>query len=145
MALRQIVDNLLANVRTHTPAGTRASVSARVTGAQVVLAVADEGPGLGQEDAARVFERFYRVDASRSRERGGSGLGLAVVAALVAAHGGRVEVESTPGAGATFRVSLPLTTATAPPPGAATRGTPAAPEPVDTEPVPARATRSSGP
>jgi two-component system OmpR family sensor kinase len=112
----------------------------------VVLAVADEGPGLGPEDAPRVFERFYRVDASRSRERGGSGLGLAVVAALVAAHGGRVEVESTPGAGVTFRVSLPLTTATAPPPpGAATRGTPAAPEPVDTEPVPARATRSSGP
>jgi two-component system OmpR family sensor kinase len=146
MALRQIVDNLLANVRTHTPPGTRASVSARVTGAEAVLVVADEGPGLGAEDAARVFERFYRVDASRSRERGGSGLGLAVVAALVAAHGGRVELESAPGAGATFRVHIPLTTATpAPPPAAAEAEASPAAEPVDTEPVPARATRSSDP
>ena len=70
--------------------------------------MADEGPGLDAENAARVFERFYRADPSRARDRGGTGLGLAVVAALVEAHGGRVEVDATPGAGATFRVRLPV-------------------------------------
>jgi two-component system OmpR family sensor kinase len=129
MALRQVVDNLLANVRTHTPPATAVRVTAGVTGADAVLEVADEGPGLSPEDSARVFERFYRADPSRSRSRGGSGLGLAVVAALVSAHGGAVEVESEPDAGATFRVRIPL--AAAPPP-------PEAPEPVV-----ASATRSS--
>ena len=96
MALRQVIDNLLANVRTHTPRGDAATVRLRVdpaaTPGYVVLEVADEGPGLDAEHLERVFERFYRVDTSRSRDRGGSGLGLAVVAALVAAHHGRVEV-----------------------------------------------------
>jgi two-component system OmpR family sensor kinase len=114
MAMRQVIDNLLANVRTHTPAGTRTVVSLRSARSpesgtdEVVLAVADDGPGLAPADAERVFERFYRVDASRSRERGGSGLGLAVVAALVTAHNGRVDVETSPGHGATFRVHLPV-------------------------------------
>jgi two-component system OmpR family sensor kinase len=72
------------------------------------LEVVDHGPGLSPEQSSRVFERFYRADASRTRAHGGSGLGLSIVAALVAAHGGRVEVESRPGEGATFRVLLPL-------------------------------------
>jgi two-component system OmpR family sensor kinase len=125
MALRQVIDNLLANVRTHTPMGTPATVSTRVENAgarrEVVIEVADSGPGLPAEHAERVFERFYRVDTSRSRARGGTGLGLAVVAALVAVHDGRVEVAETPGGGATFRVRLPL----APP------DSPESPEPVD--------------
>lgn len=112
MTLRQVIDNLLANVRTHTPRGTRAFVRVQVDRTadpgEVVLEVADEGPGLDAEHVERVFERFYRVDTSRSRDRGGSGLGLAVVAALVTAHNGRVEVVSTPGEGATFRVHLAL-------------------------------------
>jgi two-component system OmpR family sensor kinase len=112
MALRQVIDNLLANVRTHTPSGTPATVSTRIETAgarrEVVVEVADSGPGLPPEDAERVFERFYRVDTSRSRARGGTGLGLAVVAALVAVHDGRVEVAETPGGGATFRVRLPV-------------------------------------
>lgn len=146
MAMRQIIDNLLANVRTHTPSGTAARVTARLVGADAVLDVADQGPGLDARDAARVFERFYRVDSSRSRERGGSGLGLAVVAAIVSAHGGRVEVESTPGAGATFRVFLPRAGAPPPPPPATDAAEHAdEPAPVETEPVPARATRSSDP
>ncbi|HEV8207759.1 MAG TPA: ATP-binding protein [Acidimicrobiia bacterium] len=108
MRLREILDNLLANVRTHTPPGTRTTLRVRQEGDEALLEVADEGPGLDAEDAARVFERFYRADPSRARDRGGTGLGLAVVAALVEAHGGRVEVDATPGAGATFRVRLPV-------------------------------------
>jgi two-component system OmpR family sensor kinase len=109
MRLREVLDNLLANVRTHTPPGTPTTVRVRASGAEAVIEVADEGPGLEAEDAARVFERFYRADPSRARDRGGSGLGLAVVAALVGAHGGRVEVDTSRGDGATFRVRLPLT------------------------------------
>jgi two-component system, OmpR family, sensor kinase len=108
MALREVLDNLLDNVRTHTPPGTRSMVRVFAEDGEAILEVADEGPGLGEEDAARVFERFYRADPSRARDRGGTGLGLAVVAALVEAHGGRVEVDTTLGAGATFRVHLAL-------------------------------------
>jgi two-component system OmpR family sensor kinase len=64
---------------------------------------------LAPQARARVFERFYRVDSSRNRDAGGAGLGLSIVAALVAAHGGRVSVDETPGGGATFRIALPLT------------------------------------
>lgn len=130
MALRQVIDNLLANVRTHTPSGTTATVRVHADPAhtgEVVLEVADTGPGLSAEHADRVFERFYRVDTSRSRARGGSGLGLAVVAALVAAHHGRVEVVSAPGQGATFRVHLPSVQSptAAPSSGSATQSAPA--------------------
>jgi two-component system, OmpR family, sensor kinase len=114
MALREVLDNLLANVRTHTPPGTRAMVRVLARDGEAILEVADEGTGLVDEDAARVFERFYRADPSRARDRGGTGLGLAVVAALVEAHGGRVELDTTLGAGATFRVHLPLTFPPAP-------------------------------
>ena len=86
----------------------RASVDDGDPPGEVTLEVADEGPGLDAEHIERVFERFYRVDTSRSTDRGGTGLGLAVVAALVAAHHGRVEVVSAPGEGATFRVHLAL-------------------------------------
>ncbi|MFG1824971.1 sensor histidine kinase [Microbispora bryophytorum] len=70
--------------------------------------MADKGPGLTPEQAGRVFERFYRADPSRRRPSGGSGLGLAIVESLVRAHGGEVGVETAPGAGAAFRVTLPL-------------------------------------
>jgi len=70
--------------------------------------VADEGPGLPDGEAKKVFEPFYRADPSRTRDTGGAGLGLAIVAAIVAAHGGSVTAASEPGAGATFRVRLPL-------------------------------------
>jgi two-component system OmpR family sensor kinase len=70
--------------------------------------VVDAGPGLSSEQAVRVFERFYRADPARSRAQGGNGLGLAIVAAISAAHGGVVEVDTAPGQGATFRVLLPV-------------------------------------
>ena len=76
-------------------------------GDDALLEVADTGPGLGAEVRERVFERFYRADSSRTRQSGGSGLGLSIVAALVAAHGGTVNVESPEGGGAVFRVLLP--------------------------------------
>ncbi|GAF49555.1 two-component histidine kinase PhoR [Rhodococcus wratislaviensis NBRC 100605] len=105
--LRQVLGNLLANAVKHTPATADVTVRLSTTERSVVLEVADTGPGLSEEDAARVFERFYRTDASRTRESGGSGLGLSIVAALVAAHRGSVTVDSRPGEGATFRVELP--------------------------------------
>jgi two-component system OmpR family sensor kinase len=122
MALREVLDNLLANVRTHTPPGTRAMVRVLTRDGEAILEVADEGPGLAEEDAERVFERFYRADPSRARDRGGTGLGLAVVAALVAAHGGRVELDTIQNAGSTFRVHLPLATPAEPqaPPASST-------------------------
>jgi two-component system OmpR family sensor kinase len=105
--LRQVVDNLLANVRAHTPADTAATIRVSREGASAVLEIEDRGPGLGAEQAAHVFERFYRGDPSRSRDHGGAGLGLAIVAAIVQAHGGTVGLESVPGAGTTICVTLP--------------------------------------
>jgi two-component system OmpR family sensor kinase len=106
--LRQVIDNLLANVRAHTPVRTRAAIRVGVDGDSAVLSVADEGPGLRAEQATQVFERFYRGDQSRSREGGGTGLGLAIVAAIVEAHGGFVRAEPGSESGATFTITLPL-------------------------------------
>jgi two-component system OmpR family sensor kinase len=107
IALRQIIDNLLANVRGHTPAGTAARVRIFADGDEIVLEVADEGPGLAEAEAERVFERFYRADPWQPRARGGTGLGLSVVAALAQAHGARTELHTRPGSGAKFRVIFP--------------------------------------
>ena len=127
--LRQVIGNLMSNALAHTPDGTpidvrirSGSLSEAPTPAPVppgtpqapdagprsaaVLEVADHGPGLTREQAEHAFERFYRADQARTT--GGTGLGLAIVAALVASHGGAVWVDSTPGAGATFRIALPL-------------------------------------
>jgi two-component system OmpR family sensor kinase len=108
LRLRQIIDNLLTNIRIHTPEGTRAYVTLRIDNRQAVLEVRDNGPGIPAEHAAHVFERFYRADASRSREAGGSGLGLSIVASSIHAHGGRVHLESGTDSGAVFRAHLPL-------------------------------------
>jgi two-component system OmpR family sensor kinase len=105
--LRQVLDNLFANVRAHTPPATRISVELRRVDGRAELTVSDDGPGLG-DDAARVFERFYRVDSSRARSSGGVGLGLSIVAAVAEAHGGTAEARPTTGGGATFVVSVPL-------------------------------------
>lgn len=105
--LRQVLGNLVGNAIRHTPEDATITVRVGTTDTSVLLEVRDTGPGLSTEEADHVFERFYRADSSRTRESGGSGLGLSIVAALVAAHGGSVTVDSTPGAGATFRVKLP--------------------------------------
>jgi two-component system, OmpR family, sensor kinase len=106
--LRQAIDNLLSNVRAHTPAGAPVAVRVSTSDGNAVVTVADSGPGLAEGDAERVFERFYRADESRSRASGGVGLGLAIVAAIAAAHDGAVAATSAPGRGATFTVSVPL-------------------------------------
>jgi len=110
--LRRVFDNLLANIRTHTPAGTLAHVRVFAEGDQALIEVSDEGLGLPADEAEQIFRRFYRTDASRARENGGVGLGLSIVAAIAAAHGGSASAESSPGNGATFRVTLPLTPST---------------------------------
>jgi signal transduction histidine kinase len=119
--LRQVVGNLVTNALTHTPPGTRVTVSVGQDGDDaLVLRVADEGPGMAAADAARAFERFYRADTSRTRnggaDAGGSGLGLAIAASLVQAHGGTVALDTAPGRGAVFTVRLHRTGPPAPPP-----------------------------
>ena len=138
--LRQVVDNLLANALVHTPADVAVEVRVGTTrsgprsggtdragrtsplaclpdGVPVcVVEVADHGPGLTSTEAARVFERFYRVDRSRSRDRGGSGLGLAIATAIAQRHNGRIEVDTEAGDGCTFRLVLPAESAAEPSP-----------------------------
>jgi two-component system OmpR family sensor kinase len=106
MRLRQVLDNLLANIAAHTPAGTPATLAVRVRPGWTELSIVDYGPGIPADHQARIFDRFYRVDDSRARGNGGTGLGLAVVQMLVEAHGGTIEVESEPGRTA-FTVRLP--------------------------------------
>ena len=115
LRLRQVVGNLLSNARAHTPRGAPVTVRVRAEGDEALVEVDDSGPGLAPEHAERVFERFFRADPSRARASGGSGLGLSIVSAIAEAHGGRAEVDSTPGRGATFRVALPLAGRPTPP------------------------------
>ncbi|MGH9087080.1 MAG: sensor histidine kinase [Acidimicrobiales bacterium] len=107
LRIRQVLDNLLANVRVHTPPGTHATVRVARDGDDAVIEVADDGPGLSAADARRIFERFFRADPSRSRAHGGAGLGLAIVQSIVHAHGGTVTLGAAPSAGARFVVRLP--------------------------------------
>lgn len=105
--LRQVLSNLVANALQHTPETAGVTVRVGTDGDAAVLEVCDEGPGMSDEDAQRVFERFYRADSSRARASGGTGLGLSIVDSLVYAHGGKVTVKTAPGHGCRFRVSLP--------------------------------------
>src|SRR5206468_3367607 len=105
--LRQVVDNLLANVRAHAGPDASVDVTLRAEDGLARLEVADDGPGLDAAQLEHVFERFYRADSSRTRTSGGAGLGLSIVAAVAEAHGGRVSAHSSPGGGATFAVELP--------------------------------------
>lgn len=106
--LRQVVHNVLANAAHHSPDGAPVKVRVARAGADATVSVTDRGPGIPAQDLDRIFERFYRVDEARGRDRGGAGLGLAIVRRLVELHGGRVWAESVECAGATFTFTLPL-------------------------------------
>lgn len=111
--IRQVITNLVSNVLVHTPPGAPIDLAVRTAGSDAIVTVADHGPGMDTETAARAFERFYRADASRTRASrsagtGGTGLGLAIVDALVTAHHGTVQLDSEPGRGTTVTIRLPL-------------------------------------
>ena len=106
--IRQVVANLVGNVRMHTTPDTPMHLRLGIDGDWAVVEVVDEGPGMDHETAARAFERFYRSDTARARATGGTGLGLAIVASAVAAHRGHVRITTTPGGGTTVQVALPL-------------------------------------
>jgi two-component system OmpR family sensor kinase len=105
--LRQVIDNLLANIREHTPAGTPASVQVGATDATVSVIVADEGPGMTPEEAAHAFDRFWQAGADAATAGRGTGLGLSIVSDIVAAHGGEIRLDTEPGRGAAFTITLP--------------------------------------
>ena len=111
--IHQVIANLLANARVHTPAGTAIKVAISQGENEVLVSVSDNGPGLSESDREKIFERFYRVDPARQRSSGGgadgSGLGLSIVDAVMRAHGGYVKVESKLGEGSTFTLHFPLT------------------------------------
>lgn len=107
MRLQQVVANLLANARIHTPPGTRIEARLSTDADAAVVEIADDGPGVPAELQATIFERFVRGDASRSRAAGSSGLGLAIVRAIMAAHGGSIDMRSEPG-DTTFTIRVPL-------------------------------------
>jgi two-component system, OmpR family, sensor kinase len=109
MRIHQVISNLLANARVHTPVGTEIRISALDEVDGVVISVSDQGPGISKEDQAKIFERFYRADPSRVRNGGeGTGLGLSIVDAVMRAHGGEVSVSSELGEGTTFKLRFPL-------------------------------------
>jgi len=105
--LQQVIDNLIGNALRHTPSGSPVAVTVTGGASHADLTVTDHGPGMTEEQASRVFERFYRTDDARTRERGGAGLGLAIAASLAAAHGGEITVDTAPGQGAAFHLRLP--------------------------------------
>ena len=105
--LAQAVDHLLSNALNYTPPGGRVAMRVARDGDSAIVEVADTGVGLSDEDAAQLFERFFRASSSVDGAVPGVGLGLAIVKAIVELHGGRVEVDSRAGAGTTFSVRLP--------------------------------------
>jgi two-component system, OmpR family, phosphate regulon sensor histidine kinase PhoR len=107
-SLQEVLQNLLDNALQYTPAGGKIDVSASCSDGRVVVTVADTGIGIPQAEQERIFERFYRVDAARSREAGGTGLGLSIARHIMEAHGGRLWVESAVGEGSRFHFSVPI-------------------------------------
>ena len=109
--LVQVFTNLTRNAMVHTPSTAAVTITARrhqLPAERVVVDVSDNGPGMTPEQAVQAFDRFYRSDASRTRDRGGAGLGLSIARSIVEAHGGQITVRSAPGTGSTFTVELPV-------------------------------------
>ena len=111
LRLRQVVDNLLANIRDHTDGDTIATVTLADSDSTATLTIADNGPGMSPDEAAHAFERFWQAEPTASHPRPGTGLGLAIVAELVAAHGGTIALDTSPGVGTSFTITLPTANA----------------------------------
>jgi two-component system OmpR family sensor kinase len=124
--LRQVVGNLLSNVRVHTPPDALLIIEVEGDESAVRLRIADSGPGLDPRDASRAFDRFFRADPRRAPDTGGAGLGMAIVHAVVQAHHGTVTLDTAPGQGLTVRVTLPPVGVPEPEPAPATPSAPAA-------------------
>jgi two-component system, OmpR family, sensor kinase len=107
LRLRQVLDNLLANIRDHTDPGTIATVALADGDGTPTLTVADNGPGMSPDEAAHAFERFWQAEPTAAHPRPGTGLGLAIVAEIVATHGGTITLDTSPGAGTFFTITLP--------------------------------------
>jgi two-component system, OmpR family, sensor kinase len=105
--LRQVVDNLLSNIRDHTDPGTTATVTLTESNGTATLTVADTGPGMSPDEAARAFERLWQAEPTATHPGRGTGLGLAIVGELVAAHAGTITLDTSPGQGAVFTITLP--------------------------------------
>lgn len=105
--MEQVFFNLISNALQHGSTGVNVNVASRLRGEEFEITFTDDGPGIPFKDQPHIFERFYRVHKDRSRDAGGTGLGLSIVKHVIMAHGGHVSVRSTPGAGSTFKVSLP--------------------------------------
>jgi signal transduction histidine kinase len=106
--IEQVLTNLLANALRHTPSQGIVTIRAEVDGRRLLISVADTGPGIPPKDIPHLFDRFWRGDKSRARDRGGAGLGLAIARQLVDTHGGTIWVSSDQNTGATFHIALPL-------------------------------------
>ena len=107
LKLRQLLVNLLTNAIRYTSAGGKVNLTVKNVEAGVEIAVADTGIGIPAEDIPRIFDRFYRADKARSRQYGGSGLGLSIVKSIVNSHEGTIKVDSVVGEGSVFKVILP--------------------------------------
>ncbi len=106
--IRQVLVNLLTNANEYCPQGANIGVKARRADAEVEIDVIDDGPGIPEQQLEHIFERFSRGDAGETQRVGGTGLGLAISKSLIELHGGTIDAESTPGAGSTFRIRLPM-------------------------------------
>src|SRR5262249_50792019 len=106
--VERAVSNLLDNAIKYTPAGGDVYLTARQQNHSIIIEVRDTGIGIPAADIPRIFERFYRVDRSRSREMGGTGLGLSIVKHVAQVHRGTIDVMSSPGNGSTFRLTIPI-------------------------------------
>jgi len=106
--LAQVMGNLLSNALRYAPEGGHITVRARSEGGEVIVSVADDGPGIPPQELPHLFERFWRGDRARRQATGGSGLGLTIARSLVEAHGGRIWAESVEGQGSTFAFALPV-------------------------------------
>ena len=105
--VNQVLRNLISNAVEYSPPGGNVAIKAVASGSQVQVTVIDSGPGIPAEDLPHIFERFYRVDKSRTRATGGVGLGLTIAKRLMEAHGGTLQVHSEVGVGTEFKASLP--------------------------------------